>query len=284
VVACQVMAANREPETGPTGPELDRILARVGGYVKKRTRLWSGREAVEVILPSHEAKVRFLAILAEWDARRPKVIELARDIAAKTPGGPEEVARAIHAWLLANVRFFPEPRELFRSTERTIEDGIGDCDDASRALLALYRAAGLRAGLATLGAPPTHVAVAVQLGRRWLWAEPTVPGAQLGEHPRAAVRRTLQSRPDLGQLSTEQERELRAAMVEYSALALAAIGARAVWDRRWPTPEEVAIGISAGAWTPVLLVAVRQAWDRWTRSAEPTAPPAGPVEGTDDAT
>jgi hypothetical protein len=51
------MAANREPETGPTGPELDRILARVGGYVKKRTRLWSGREAVEVILPSHEAKV-----------------------------------------------------------------------------------------------------------------------------------------------------------------------------------------------------------------------------------
>lgn len=260
-------------ETGPTGAELAELVGRVGGRVLRRTRLWSGREAAEVVVPSHKAKVELLALLARWDSRRPRVIELARGIAARTRGGPEKIARALHEWILATVRFAPEPRELFRATERTIADRYGDCDDAARALLALYLAAGLRGGLATLGSPPTHVAVCVELGDRWLWAEPTIPGAQLGEHPRAALRRTLRRRPDLGQApDADRSAELRSAIVEYAALAGIALGARAAWDRRWPTPEEIALAVTTGAWSPMVILGVRSLWARWTTRPEPATP------------
>jgi hypothetical protein len=126
------------------------------------------------------------------------------------------------------------------------------------------RAAGLRAGLATLGKPPTHVAVAVELGGKWLWAEPTVRGAQLGEHPRAAIRRTLAERPDLGELTAAEEQELRAQIVEFGALGLAAVAARAIWDRKYPTATDVVVAVSTAAWTPVLLLAVRQLWQKWS--------------------
>lgn len=278
MVASQGMEPREHSDTGPTGAELAALVERAGCRIVAYHPLWSGRLATEIHCPTHRHKVGLLAALAEWDSKRPNVLELARQLAADTEGGPEEVARSIHEWLLDEVRFATEPRELFRSTERTLVDRYGDCDDASRALLALYRAAGLRAGLATLGDPPHHVAVVVRLGKRWLWAEPTVRGAQLGEHPRAAIRRTLGERPDLGGEPTPAEPqrdptadELRAAMFEFGALALVALGARAAWDRKLPTAEEAALALAGGAWTPVAILAIRRLWARW--SAEPPTEP-----------
>jgi len=240
-------------------------VARVGGRVVRRSRLWSGREATEIVVPHHRARLSLLASLARWDARRPRVIELARSLAGRAGGSDEHIARALHRYI----------RELFRSTERTLVERYGDCDDSARALLALCLAAGLRAGLATTGTPPRHVAVVVRVGARWLWAEPTIRDAQLGEHPLSAVRRAMRDRPDLarddlGQIDPAAEiRELRAGIATIGALAMLATGARAAWDRRWPTPEELALALTTGAWSPVVATVLRRAWDRWTREPQP---------------
>lgn len=84
-----------------------------------------------------------------------------------------------------------------------VERDGGDCEERSCYLLArvLARGALVRAGVAgELGwipqewAPLDHVTARVLVpGRGWLWADATVPGATLGEHPWTAARRLRRS-------------------------------------------------------------------------------------------
>lgn len=84
-----------------------------------------------------------------------------------------------------------------------VERDGGDCEERSAYVAARVtaRAALTRAGVVVeLGwipqewAPLDHVTARVALpGRGWLWADATVPGAKLGEHPWTAARRLRRS-------------------------------------------------------------------------------------------
>jgi hypothetical protein len=92
----------------------------------------------------------------------------------------------------------------------TIAHG-GDCANVSSTLRALYLAASVRSRLVWCdlqrqGYPYNHVTVQIthdassvpETLATWLWAEPSVRGAQLGEHPLAAAAREREWRPFSG--------------------------------------------------------------------------------------
>lgn len=73
----------------------------------------------------------------------------------------------------------------------------GDCDCLSALLVGILTALGLLAECRWLLQPRAeqdHVAARVWLGGAWWWAETTLAGAWLGEHPRDAARRLAQGR------------------------------------------------------------------------------------------
>ncbi len=185
---------------GPDPNTLAVIARRCGCVVQLSQTLHDGSMAYELRCPSHEAKVRLLAALADYDSKHPEIIRLAEKLAASADGQPWQIAQTIHAFVRDGVRHLPEPREKFQPTGRTLALGIGDCDDTSRAVMALLKAAGLRGGLLTLGKPPRHVSAAVQLGGGWRWLDASL-AARAGEHPLAAAKRLgLKVRQDLSQL------------------------------------------------------------------------------------
>lgn len=71
----------------------------------------------------------------------------------------------------------------------------GDCEDRAILFSALAAANGYRVQIVwdeQAGAPEDHVTCRLMLGGKWLWADPTVVGARIGEHPQDAARRTGQ--------------------------------------------------------------------------------------------
>lgn len=189
---------------GPDPDEAKKIAKASGCSVARSERLHDGSWAHEVNCRSHAAKVRFLANLAEYDSRLPDIRRLAERVAAGAPNARAQAAR-LQQFVQKAVTFTKEPRETFSPTWRTLEHGLGDCDDSSRATLALARSLGLTAGLRTIPelgqAVPTHVAAVLKDGAEWIWLEASIP-ARFGEHPQHAARRLKAERPDLaGQLS-----------------------------------------------------------------------------------
>lgn len=77
-----------------------------------------------------------------------------------------------------------DPATLFR-------DG-GDCEDRAALFAALARVAGARVVIVwqpQQGVAEDHVTTKVFLDGAWRWADPTVPGARIGEEPHDAVAR-----------------------------------------------------------------------------------------------
>jgi len=242
--------------------QLAPVVERSRCRIVRGTALEDGDTAWHVECPTHGAKVLLLANLAELDSRQPSIIQLARSIAAETDHTLPAIARALLEFVGERVDFLPEPVELFRPADRILEDGIGDCDCSARAYLALARAAGLEAGLATLGDPPTHVAPVVHLGERagWAWAETSVRGAELGEHPIAAARRLgIRVRPELAAMggvlpALDHDRsELVIQMASLAALGLAGELASMIAHWRRPGLPEIFAVTVLGAWMPVVL-------------------------------
>ena len=252
--------------------QLSPVVERSGCRIVRGTVLEDGDTAWHVECPTHGAKVVLLANLAELDSHQPAIIQLARAIAADTDHSRAGIARALLAFVAERVDFLPESVELFRPAETTLEDGIGDCDCSARAYLALARAAGLQAGLATLGTPPVHVAPVVQLGEGaagWAWAETSIRGAELGEHPLAAARRLgVKVRPELAQLGAVlpsidgQRSELLIQMASLAALGLAGELAGMVAHWRKPSLPEVFAVTVISAWMPVVLHGIDRALRR----------------------
>lgn len=85
----------------------------------------------------------------------------------------------------------PEGLDEFAPASYTLQHG-GDCDRLGTLLAGLCCLCGLISRVNWLEQPGQaldHVSVEIMLDGRWLWAEPSVPGAVLGEDPYAAVRR-----------------------------------------------------------------------------------------------
>lgn len=144
---------------------------------------------------AHAAEL--LAVLAEADATRPDVQELARWLLEQAPGRLA-FSRAVQRFIQARVRFVREPRERFARTDLTIAHGIGDCDDHARAVMALLLAGGVPARLVTLrrNGRAVHVLAQAFAGGTWRWLETTV-AAHFDEPPHTAAIRVGASRRDI---------------------------------------------------------------------------------------
>ena len=179
-------------------------LSRASGCrVVESMALADGSTAQRAVCRSHGAKLKLLANLAEWEARNvPDVRRRAEQVAAGERSALGQIV-ALHRYVRDRVTFTGEPVETFTSTMRTLDHGLGDCDDSARALLALLRSLGHTAGLMVLpdprsGRPPEHVAAAVKFRGKWHWLETSI-AAEPGEHPLAAARRLgVTTRPELG--------------------------------------------------------------------------------------
>lgn len=134
---------------------------------------------------------RLLLAMAIEDSFTPGAREVAAALRKKAPSD-EEFARALHAYIQANVKFERERSEEFESGGYTLEQRAGDCDAHFRLFYGIAAAGGLHAGLALLhhgiGSSPAHALAVVDLGRGWQWAETTVR-ANFGEAPNDAARR-----------------------------------------------------------------------------------------------
>lgn len=155
--------------------------------------------------------VPLLARRATQDAQTPFVRSLAASIMRtgdrSAPGnhdGGRAVAAALLAAVQSRVRFVRDESErrgvdTFTGARGTWRRGFGDCDDSAPLVASLGLAAGLPVELVAMapdgGPDPTHVAARIG----GLWAETTIRGAELGEHPYAAAERlgVVDTRRDL---------------------------------------------------------------------------------------
>lgn len=100
------------------------------------------------------------------------------------------------------VRYVPDP--VGQDPVTTWETARGDCKDSAVLFASMAVALGARVRLMAMGwkGRPSHVCaqVALDAGAPWLWAETTLDGARLGEHPTDALRRLRLegTRDDLG--------------------------------------------------------------------------------------
>ncbi len=134
---------------------------------------------------------RLLLAMAIEDSLTDGAAKLAAELRAVAPTD-QAFALALHAYVLAHVRFERESVEEFESGGYTLELGSGDCDAHFRLVYGVATAGGLRAGLGLLhhgdGEGPAHAVAVLWLDGRWQWAETTV-AARFDEPPNDAARR-----------------------------------------------------------------------------------------------
>jgi len=142
-------------------------------------------------------KLRRLAQIARRWADELAADPAAADERAALAGRVE--AERVRYWLsrvqaLPYVADPPGPVDLVETDWRRVLVDGGDCEERAMMLVAYCAADGIGGKLAWLtqeGAPLDHVSALVWLGGDVLaWADATVTGARLGEHPVAAARRT----------------------------------------------------------------------------------------------
>lgn len=97
--------------------------------------------------------------------------------------------RAIHAWVLRNIRFTNDPigHETVSTANWTLTHGIGDCDDINAVLIpTLVMTAGIPARLVTVSNDPSdpsrfsHVYAEAEVNGRWIPMDAARPGASFG--------------------------------------------------------------------------------------------------------
>jgi hypothetical protein len=95
---------------------------------------------------------------------------------------------SIHEWVEKNIRFVRDINgiETLQTPARTLELGVGDCDDHSILLSALLEATGHPTRFVAVGFAPgdfSHVLTETKLGEKWIPLETTVAGAHIGWYP-----------------------------------------------------------------------------------------------------
>lgn len=196
-----------------------RARCRVNAMAVRNTHV-GPRAAGHVTCADGWSAARLLLALAVEDAKTAGARDLALEIRGEA-ASDDAFARAVHRYVLENVRFVREPGEVFTGSSYTIAAGSGDCDDHARVVYAILRAGGLPARMAFLykkGARgPSHVVVQAAIGGAWQWLETTIPAA-FGEHPYAAGMRVgvLSDRTDLGtEVRTMTENDLPPVPVDF---------------------------------------------------------------------
>lgn len=140
-----------------------------------------------------EDRVRIIRMLASRGAAAPIVRRLAA--LARHRAGPDAGPRALATEALRVTQragYVPavDPY-LFQSAAYTALNG-GDCEDLTPLLAAILAALGIASEVVWLSQPDrtlNHVVLQVAIDGEWLWADPSVCGARLGEDPYDAIER-----------------------------------------------------------------------------------------------
>ena len=116
---------------------------------------------------------------------RNKAIEITRSCSSKDFRCE---IQAIHSWVDENIRFVRDINgvETLQTPARTLELGVGDCDDHVTLLSSILESVGHPTRFVAIGFADggySHVLTETRLGRNWIPLETTVPGAQIGWYP-----------------------------------------------------------------------------------------------------
>jgi hypothetical protein len=128
-----------------------------------------------------------------WAQRSSRLAGLANDATA------EVFARKVHALVRDHVEYVDDPQQVFRSSDVTLQIGVGNCVNTARLVCALARVCGLESRAMPIRPHGviSHTAAVIRHGGTWHWAEATI-AAEYGEEPIAAARRLGIMRPDVG--------------------------------------------------------------------------------------
>lgn len=204
----------------PTGRPLPAELLAAA-----RARLGRERSAVIRVDPTTPPEMREAMLSVMADEGVPVVAPIADRVRAESWRDAPSEAPAGASWRLAQrlldavhdlVEYKPDPvdglYDFFSRVPETLRprrgtprsrltgrtQGLGDCEDMSTVTVALLRAVGIRARPVWIdqqGAFQNHVAVEVFLPTSThpsgapVWAEATIEGARVGEHPMMVVER-----------------------------------------------------------------------------------------------
>ena len=184
-------------------PEVTSQAAIVAGCLVDRALDDRGVPRVDVTCPSGWAAARFLVALARADAFvDPIAVAIASKLRARVYDD-DGFARALHAFVLREIRFARERGEIFQAPEVTVRTRIGDCDCHARLIYAVLTAGSVPARMVFLhrGRKPLHVVVQAFVAGAWRWLETTIKkggGARFDEHPIDAAKRAGVIRRDVG--------------------------------------------------------------------------------------
>lgn len=143
---------------------------------------------------SPEERARIIAARAREALTDPSVQAAARGIACANCQPRERAAAVLRRAQAAGFVADPPGCDAYAPVAHTLAHG-GDCDDLTPLVMALGTLTGFGARVAYLSQPDEpqdHVTGMLLVDGEWLWAEPSVRGARLGEHPYDAARRTGQ--------------------------------------------------------------------------------------------
>lgn len=149
---------------------------------------------------------QILDAMANVAATDPLVQTLARSLAAEAdararpgqctaPPCNDLRARAFLRYVQSRP-YVPDPdgQEWYAGLVYTIGYG-GDCEELAALVVALDRVVEIPGAVQWMDQPDhplNHVTAKLYLNGQWMWAEASVVGAQLGEHPQAAATRLAQ--------------------------------------------------------------------------------------------
>jgi transglutaminase-like putative cysteine protease len=108
-------------------------------------------------------------------------------------------ARKVHAFVRDAIEYVDDPRQVFRSSDVTLNLGAGNCVNTARLIVALCRTVGLEAEAVPVPdahGEITHTCARIKVAGVWTWAEATV-AARWGEAPHVAARRLGIERADV---------------------------------------------------------------------------------------
>jgi transglutaminase-like putative cysteine protease len=105
-------------------------------------------------------------------------------------------ADALQQWVRDRIHYVKDPvdLELVQAPERTLEIGMGDCDDKSTLLAALLCAVGHPCNFVAIGmkgGPLSHVLVETRIKNKWVPAE-TIIQRPFGWYPTGVTSRLVQ--------------------------------------------------------------------------------------------
>jgi hypothetical protein len=181
----------------------------------------------------------------------PDIRRLAERLTAGARSTRDQAAR-LQRFVQQRVTFTKEAVETFSPTWRTLEHGLGDCDDSSRALLALTRSLGMDTALQTIpelgsAKAPSHVAPVLTDGGEQFWLEPSI-AARFGEHPQRAARRLKSSRSELGGLgAVDPEAKIEISLTTEQRVLLSGSALSALVAMVAPQVAPAALAIGGGA-------------------------------------